>query len=260
MKKVKGIELMQMIAEGKIDKKARLIFDEEIFQFDESDIVDIVDESYRSIFSIYDIEKILRMDFEILENFTEQTVIYGSTVGMTLEKYKDLQLSIKHILSDYKKLQEEINMGKKIFTLNKEEKRKIENISLEKMEPTINEFLKKDIKNKYVAVAQIVIRKQKEENKKLKEYLKTQNYEINRLNLENIEFKLSQLPDMTERYKNLKNEYKMRLERTGLDNYKSNYILKSRIQDLLREVQDYDLSYKDEILFKLLQKLLKNEE
>lgn len=67
MKKVKGIELMQMIAEGKIDKKARLIFDEEIFQFDESDIVDIVDESYRSIFSIYDIEKILRMDFEILD-------------------------------------------------------------------------------------------------------------------------------------------------------------------------------------------------
>lgn len=64
MKKVKGIELMQMIAEGKIDKKTRLIFDEEIFQFDESDIVD---ESYRSIFSIYDIEKILRMDFEILD-------------------------------------------------------------------------------------------------------------------------------------------------------------------------------------------------
>lgn len=172
----------------------------------------------------------------------------------------ELARMLEHILSDYKKLQEEINMGKKIFTLNKEEKRKIENISLEKMEPTINEFLKKDIKNKYVAVAQIVIRKQKEENKKLKEYLKTQNYEINRLNLENIEFKLSQLPDMTERYKNLKNEYKMRLERTGLDNYKSNYILKSRIQDLLREVQDYDLSYKDEILFKLLQKLLKNEE
>lgn len=72
MKKVKGIELMQMIAEGKIDKKARLIFDEEIFQFDESDIVDIVDESYRSIFSIYDIEKILRMDFEILEDKTEE--------------------------------------------------------------------------------------------------------------------------------------------------------------------------------------------
>ncbi len=46
-------------------------------------------------------------DIKILENFTEQTVLYGSTVGMTLEKYKDLQLSIEHILSDYKKLQED---------------------------------------------------------------------------------------------------------------------------------------------------------
>lgn len=32
------------------------------------------------------------------------------------------------------------------------------------------------------------------------------NYEINRLNLENIELKLSQFPDMTELYKNLENE------------------------------------------------------
>lgn len=172
----------------------------------------------------------------------------------------ELARMLEHILSEYKRLQEEINMGKETLVLDEKEKRGIENISLEKMEPTINEFLKKDIKNKYVAVAQIVIRKQKEENKKLKEYLKTQNYEINRLNLENIEFKLSQLPDMTERYKNLKNEYKMRLEKIDLKNYKSNYILKSRIQDLLREVQDYDLSYKDEILFKLLQNLLKNED
>lgn len=84
MKKVKGIELMQMIAEGKIDKKARLIFDEEIFQFDESDIVDIVDESYRSIFSIYDIEKILRMDFEILENDTEEIKEIDTNPGNTL--------------------------------------------------------------------------------------------------------------------------------------------------------------------------------
>lgn len=64
MKKVKGIELMQMIAEGKINKRAKLIFGEEIFQFDENNIVD---KFYRSIFSLYDIEKILRMDFEILD-------------------------------------------------------------------------------------------------------------------------------------------------------------------------------------------------
>lgn len=39
-----------------------------------------------------------------------------------------------------------------------------------------------------------------------------------------------------------------------------NSMPKSKIKGLLREVQDYDLSYKDEILFKLLQKLLKSEE
>lgn len=46
-------------------------------------------------------------DIKILERFSNENVIYGSTVGMTLEKYKDLQLSIKHILSDYKKIQED---------------------------------------------------------------------------------------------------------------------------------------------------------
>lgn len=46
-------------------------------------------------------------DIKILENFTEQTVLYGSTVGMTLEKYIDLQLSIKHILSNYKRVLKE---------------------------------------------------------------------------------------------------------------------------------------------------------
>lgn len=40
---------------------------------------------------------------KILERFSNENVIYGSTVGMTLEKYKDLQLSTEHILSDYKR-------------------------------------------------------------------------------------------------------------------------------------------------------------
>lgn len=44
---------------------------------------------------------------KILDNFSKENVIYGSTVGMTLEKYKNLQLSAKHILSDYKSLQED---------------------------------------------------------------------------------------------------------------------------------------------------------
>ena len=43
---------------------------------------------------------------KILEKFSNENVIYGSTVGMTLEKYKDLQLSAEHILSDYKRVLE----------------------------------------------------------------------------------------------------------------------------------------------------------
>lgn len=65
MKKVKGIELMQMISEGKINKNTKLIFGEEIYEFDG---YDIVDNTYiYSIFTIYSIEEILRMDFEILD-------------------------------------------------------------------------------------------------------------------------------------------------------------------------------------------------
>lgn len=82
MKKVKGIELMQMIAEGKIDKKTRLIFDEESYEFNGDDIVDDI---YRSsIFTIYSIEEILNMNFEILENDTEEIKETDTNPGNTL--------------------------------------------------------------------------------------------------------------------------------------------------------------------------------
>jgi len=86
MKKVKGIEIMQMIAEGKIDKKTRLIFDEESYEFNGDDIVDDI---YRSsIFTIYSIEEILNMDFEILENDTEEIKEIGTNSLLTI-KYSD---------------------------------------------------------------------------------------------------------------------------------------------------------------------------
>ena len=50
---------------------------------------------------------------EILERFSNENVIYGSTVGMTLEKYKDLQLSAEHILSDYKRVLKENELLRK---------------------------------------------------------------------------------------------------------------------------------------------------
>lgn len=48
-----------------------------------------------------------------LEDFSNESVLYGSTVGMTLEKYKDLQLSTEHILSDYKDVLRELLEGRK---------------------------------------------------------------------------------------------------------------------------------------------------
>ena len=78
----------------------------------------------------------------------------------------------------------------------------------------------------------------REELKELKEYLITQNCEINRLNLDKIRLELSQIPDTTEQYKYLKNEYKMRLRRTDLENYKSNYISKQIVKDKIEEIKN----------------------
>lgn len=52
-------------------------------------------------------ENSIEEDIKSLEDFSNESVLYGSTVGMTLEKYKDLQLSTEHILSDYKRVLKE---------------------------------------------------------------------------------------------------------------------------------------------------------
>lgn len=75
------------------------------------------------------------------------------------------------------------------------------------------------------------------ENEELKQYLITQNCEINRLNLDKIRLELLQVPDTTEQYKYLKNEYKMRLERTDLENYKLNYISIQKVKDKIEELK-----------------------
>lgn len=83
-----------------------------------------------------------------------------------------------------------------------------------------------------------LIEKLQKENEELKEYLITQNCEINRLNLAKIRLELSQIPDTTEQYKYLKNEYKMRLERTDFENYKSNYISIKKVKDKIEELNN----------------------
>ena len=57
--------------------------------------------------NIGDMENSIEEDIKLLEEFSNENVLYGSTVGMTLEKYKDLQLSTEHILSDYKRVLQE---------------------------------------------------------------------------------------------------------------------------------------------------------
>lgn len=52
-------------------------------------------------------ENSIEENIKLLEEFSNENVLYGSTVGMTLEKYKDLQLSTEHILSDYKRVLKE---------------------------------------------------------------------------------------------------------------------------------------------------------
>lgn len=83
-----------------------------------------------------------------------------------------------------------------------------------------------------------LIEKLQKENEELKEYLITQSCEINRLNLAKIRLELSQIPDTTEQYKYLKNEYKMRLERTDFENYKSNYISIKKVKDKIEELNN----------------------
>ena len=52
-------------------------------------------------------ENSIEEDIILLEEFSNENVLYGSMVGMTLEKYKHLQLSTEHILSAYKRVLKE---------------------------------------------------------------------------------------------------------------------------------------------------------
>lgn len=152
---------------------------------------------------------------KILERFSNENVIYGSTVGMTLEKYKDLQISAEHILSDYRRVLKE----------NKE---------LKDTNCLVKRYFKLKDTNTYLQKENDELKK---ENEELKQYLITQNCEINRLNLDKIRLELLQVPDTTEQYKYLKNEYKMRLERTDLENYKLNYISIQKVKDKIEELK-----------------------
>ena len=88
--------------------------------------------------------------------------------------------------------------------LDEEEKRRLENMTLNEMQPAIDEFTKRIIKDKDLAVAQIVIEKQQKEIEHLKRYKKA--------------------------YENGEYTWKQKYEETF--NYvKENYIPKSKIEE-----------------------------
>lgn len=123
--------------------------------------------------------------------------------------------SLRYILSDYKRVQKELEELKDTNCL-------------------VKRYFKLKDTNTYLQKENDELKK---ENEELKQYLITQNCEINRLNLDKIRLELLQVPDTTEQYKYLKNEYKMRLERTDLENYKLNYISIQKIKDKIEELK-----------------------
>ena len=123
--------------------------------------------------------------------------------------------ALEHILSDYRRVLKE----------NKE---------LKDTNCLVKRYFKLKDTNTYLQKENDELKK---ENEELKQYLITQNCEINRLNLDKIRLELLQVPDTTEQYKYLKNEYKMRLERTDLENYKLNYISIQKVKDKIEELK-----------------------
>lgn len=95
-------------------------------------------------------ENSIEEDIKLLEEFSNENVLYGSTVGMTLEKYKDLQLSTEHILSDYKRvlkeneeakaIEKDYNMLKEYYKEQNEVNAKF--IPVQKVKDKIKEILK----------------------------------------------------------------------------------------------------------------------
>lgn len=59
-------------------------------------------------------------DIMKLKEFSNETVLYSSTVAMPLEKYKNLQLFVDHILSDHKRVlkeNEELKKTNKVLSI-----------------------------------------------------------------------------------------------------------------------------------------------
>ena len=121
---------------------------------------------------------------KILERFSNENVIYGSTVGMTLEKYKDLQLSAEHILSDYKRVLKE----------NEELKFKERSrIIGEYGDAEIHDVINKTLSNDYISVQKV-----KDKIEEYKNMLKTCNKAKNIDRIKAINERILELQELLE--------------------------------------------------------------
>lgn len=122
-----------------------------------------------------------------LEDFSNESVLYGSTVGMTLEKYKDLQLSTEHILSDYKKV---LKINEVLLKENEElkEDRKNNNVMISLAQNELLNYMsgyEDGKKHKMTAMAQVIenqqyyiVRKQMEKYEERIKMLQKENEEL----------------------------------------------------------------------------------
>lgn len=127
-------------------------------------------------------ENSIEEDIKLLEEFSNENVLYGSTVGMTLEKYKDLQLSTEHILSDYKRVlkeNEKINSFKKKLEKDSKEQQWIQTVDDEYLAYT--EEQEDSIYAIKFAVMQQQIDKLKKHNNNLLKKLRNRVKEVKKL-------------------------------------------------------------------------------
>lgn len=155
---------------------------------------------------------------KILEKFSNENVIYGSTVGMTLEKYKDLQLSAEHILSDYKRVL-------------KENEHKTEKIENQKAELAILNEKQKDFNKLQNTLSSYEgqFRRQEKENEKLRKRLNEENKRCMMLAIEK--------QDYFEKYR-----YHLQ-QNERLTKEFSNVILVQKVKDKIRHYQELQDNY-----------------
>lgn len=206
-------------------------------------------------------------DIKILESFSNENVIYSATVGMTLEKYKNLQLSAEHILSDYKKIQKELDEKTTIIFAGAEK--------VKQLEKENEELSKKVVNNICNGVEEQVLEEYRQEIAKLQAKVNCTELQLNSLKKENelvkqaliknsgIADERNQLLKENEEFKILKDDLKdKRIVYIDTPEFEESYIptqkIKNKIEEL-KEKADRD-NVEEYSKISILNELLESEE